>query len=85
MAKQRKNKSVSKRKETFWGRELEYIMPRRTFEDLTKDCKTDKFQYAMDYINQTYGLLGHVTSLVLEDEVVNGPRTPAMLEDVLTE
>ena len=85
MAKQRKNKGVSKSKENFWGRELEYIMPRRTFEDLTKDCKTDKFQFAMDYINTTYGLLGHVTSLVLEDEAVTGPHTPAMLEDVLME
>lgn len=85
MAKQRKNKGVSKDKKLFWGRELEYIMPRRTFEDLTKDCKSDKFQYAMDYINATYGLLGHVTSLVLEDEAVSGPKTPALLEDVLME
>lgn len=85
MAKQRKNKGVSNKKEQFWGRELEYIMPRRTFDDLTKDCKTNKFQYAMDYINQTYGLLGHVTSLVLEDEAVTGPHTPALLEDVLME
>lgn len=84
MAKQRKNKSVSK-EQKFWGRELEYIMPRQTFNDLTKDCKGDKFQYAMDYINQTYGLLGHVTSLVLEDEAVSGPKTPALLEDVLME
>lgn len=71
MAKQRKNKSnklESKKKELFWGRELEYIMPRQTFLDLTKDCKTDKVQFALDYINQTYGLLGHVTSLVLEGE-----------------
>jgi len=84
MAKQKRNKSVSK-EQKFWGRELEYIMPRRTFEDLTKEVKGDKFQYAMDYINQTYGLLGHVTSLVLEDELITGPRTPAMLEDVLTD
>lgn len=66
--KNRKNKAESKKIDPFWGRELEYIMPRQTFEDLTKDCKTNKFQYAMDYINQTYGLLGHVTSLVLEGE-----------------
>ena len=68
MAKQKKNKVESKKLDNFWGRELEYIMPRQTFNDLTKDCKTDKFQFAMDYINQTYGLLGHVTSLVLEGE-----------------
>lgn len=84
MAKQRKNKGVNRSKKMFWGRELEYIMPRRTFEDLTKDVKGDKFQFAMDYINQTYGLLGYVTSLVLEDEAITGPRTPAMLEDVMT-
>lgn len=70
MPKQRKAKSKveSKSKELFWGRELEYIMPRQTFNDLTKDCKGDKYQFAMDYINQTYGLLGHVTSLVLEGD-----------------
>lgn len=64
----RKNKAESKKIDPFWGRELEYIMPRQTFNDLTKDCKGDKFQFAMDYINQTYGLLGHVTSLVLEGD-----------------
>ena len=85
MAKQKKSKGVNRSNERFWGRELEYIMPRLTFEDLTQKVKGDKFQYAMDYINQTYGLLGHVTSLVLEDEAVTGPRTPAMLEDVMTE
>ena len=68
MAKQKKNKVESKSKELFWGRELEYIMPRATFNDLTKEVKSDKFQYVMDYTNQTYGLLGHVTSLVLEGD-----------------
>lgn len=68
MAKQKKIKAESK-VENFWGKELEYIMPRQMFNDLTKDCtKADKFQFAIDYINQTYGLLGHVTSLVLEGE-----------------
>jgi len=66
MAKQ-KNRGQSQVQKPFWGRELEYIMPRQTYLDLTKDVKGDKMQYAMDYINQTYGLLGHVTSLVLED------------------
>ena len=69
MAKQKKNRGESK-VQNFWGRELEYVMPRQTYEDLTKDCKGDKMQYAMDYINQTYGLLGHVTSLVLEDSQI---------------
>ena len=68
MPKQKKNRYDVRKKEHFWGRELEYIMPRQTFEDLTKDCKTNKFQFAIDYINQTYGLLGHVTSLILEGE-----------------
>ena len=81
MGKQ-KNKGVNRKQEQFWGRELEYIMPRQTFEDLTKDVKGDKFQFAMDYINQTYGLLGHVTSLVLEDAPISGPKTPAMMEDL---
>lgn len=85
MAKQRKSKGVSTRKEQFWGRELECIIPRQMFNDMTKDCKSNKFQYAMDYINQTWGLLGHVTSLVLEDAPITGPHTPAMLEDVLME
>lgn len=70
MAKQKKNRAVSQSTQPFWGRELEYVMPRAMFDDMTKDCKGDKYQYAMDYINQTYGLLGHVTSLVLEDHQV---------------
>ena len=66
MAKQKKNQVTSQKQERFWGRELEYIMPRAMFEDMTKDCKGDKYQYAMDYINQTFGLLGHVTTITLE-------------------
>lgn len=67
MAKQKKNRAVTQETTPYWGRELEYAMPRAMFDDMTKDCKGDKYQYAMDYINQTYGLLGHVTSLILED------------------
>ena len=75
MAKQKKNRVVAQDVEPFWGRELEYVMPRAMFEDMTRDCKGDKNKYAMDYINQTYGLLGHVTSLVLEDHQIQ--ITPA--------
>lgn len=78
MGKQ-KNRGTSQKKEQFWGRELEYVMPRQTFNDLTKDCKGDKMQFAMDYINQTYGLLGHVTSLVLEDVQIQ-MSTPILVE-----
>ena len=77
MAKQ-KNRGTTQKKELFWGRELEYIMPKQTYLDLTKDCKSDKMQFAMDYINQTYGLLGHVTSLVLEDTQIS--ISPIMME-----
>ena len=66
MAKQKNGKIQTQKKEQFWGRELEYIMPKAMFEDMTKDCKGDKNQYALDYINQTFGLLGHVTTITIE-------------------
>ena len=66
MAKARKGKIESTRQEQFWGRELEYVMTRGMFEALTENCKGDKNQYALDCINDTFGLLGHVTSITLE-------------------
>ena len=71
MAKQKKNRAVTQENKFFWGREIEYIMPRTMFDDMTKECKGDKYQYAIDQINQTYCVLGYVTSLVLEEAKIN--------------
>lgn len=72
----KKNKDMNRRIEykkprnaVLWGRELEYIMPIQTFRNLVEDMPKgkDAGQYVIEYINATYGLLGVVTSLVLED------------------
>lgn len=65
MAK-KSGKIQSQKQEQFWGRELEYIMPRGMYEAITEDVKGDKNQAALDYVNQTFGLLGHVTTITLE-------------------
>ena len=69
MAKQKKNHGSIK-EEFFWGPEIEYVMTRAQYEALTSECKGDKMKFAIDYINQTYGLLGHVTTLHLEDKPI---------------
>lgn len=65
MAK-RKSKTVSHKPDVFAGRELEYIMTKGMFDDITKECKGDKMQDALDYVNNTFGLLGWVTTLTIE-------------------
>lgn len=57
---------VSQKRERFYGKELEYVMPKRIFEEMTKDVHGDRGQWMIDYINDMYGLLGHVTSITLE-------------------
>ena len=65
MGKQ-KNKIQSQKKEDFFGRPIEYVMTSGLFDAITEDCKGDKNQFAIDYINDTYGLLGHVTTITIE-------------------
>ena len=67
MAKQKKNRGVSQETKPFWGRELNYVMSRTMYDDLTGDCKGEKMQAAIDYVNQMYNLRGHVTTLNIED------------------
>lgn len=60
------------RNKMLWGRELEYIMPLQSFRSLAAEAPkgVDPGQWVIEYINATYGLLGTVTSLVLEDVTV---------------
>ena len=62
----KKNKLEAQNPESFWGRGIEYIMPREMYEDITADVKGDKAQAALDCINNTFGLLGHVTTITIE-------------------
>ena len=36
---------VSQKRERFYGKELEYVMPKRIFEEMTKDVHGDRGQY----------------------------------------
>lgn len=51
-----------------WGRELEYVMPRGMYEDLRDQApkNVNAKDWVMDYINDTFGLLGTVTEIRIE-------------------
>lgn len=51
-----------------WGRELEYIMPRGMYEDLRNQApkNVNAKDWVIDYINDTFGLLGTVTEIRIE-------------------
>lgn len=51
-----------------WGRELEYIMPRAMYENLRDEAPKgiDPKKWIMNYINDTFGLLGTVTEIRVE-------------------
>lgn len=51
-----------------WGRELEYVMPRGMYEDLREQApkNVNAKDWVMDYINETFGLLGTVTEIRIE-------------------
>lgn len=51
-----------------WGRELEYIMPRGMYEDLRDQApkNVNAKDWVIDYINDTFGLLGTVTEIRIE-------------------
>lgn len=75
----KKNKEMNRRIEYkrprnkyLWGRELEYIMPTQSFRSLAAEAPkgVDAAQWVIEYINATYGFLGVVTSIVLEDVTV---------------
>lgn len=51
-----------------WGRELEYVMPRGMYEDLRNQAPSNvnAKDWVMDYVNETFGLLGTVTEIRIE-------------------
>lgn len=51
-----------------WGRELEYVMPRGMYEDLREQApkNVNAKDWVMDYVNDTFGLLGTVTEIRIE-------------------
>lgn len=67
MAKKKSNMVPQKQ---IWGRELEYIMPRMMYDDLVSEApkNVNTRDWVMQYINDTYGLLGTVTVLHIEGE-----------------
>jgi hypothetical protein len=51
-----------------WGRELEYVMPRGMYEDLREQApkNVNAKDWVIDYVNETFGLLGTVTEIRIE-------------------
>lgn len=51
-----------------WGRELEYVMPRGMYEDLRNQApkNVNAKDWVIDYVNETFGLLGTVTEIRIE-------------------
>lgn len=51
-----------------WGRELEYVMPRGMYEDLRNQApqNVNAKDWVMEYVNDTFGLLGTVTEIRVE-------------------
>lgn len=51
-----------------WGRELEYVMPRGMYEDLRSQApkNVNAKDWVIDYVNETFGLLGTVTEIRIE-------------------
>lgn len=51
-----------------WGRELEYVIPRGMYEDLRNQApkNVNAKDWVIDYINDTFGLLGTVTEIRIE-------------------
>lgn len=70
-------KSIQKfvwRPKNFWGKEIEYVMPRDEFDAIAakregKERNTDPWKFVLDYVNSTYRLLGTVTALSVEEKI----------------
>ena len=58
----KKNKEVARMPE------LEYVMHYGAYKELTEEApdNVNKKDWVIDYINQTYGLLGTVTKLTID-------------------
>lgn len=60
------------RPNNFWGKEIEYVMPRDEFEAIANKrerSNVDPWRFVLDYINDTFGLLGTVTALSVEEKI----------------
>lgn len=59
------------RPNNFWGKEIEYVMPRDEFEAIAskRERNVDPWRFVLDYINETYNLLGTVTALSVEEKI----------------
>ena len=63
------NKYFYKPKHEIWGREIEYIMGKEQFDAIanTRGNKNiNPYIYVIEYINETFGLLGTVTEIRIE-------------------
>ena len=66
------NKYFYKPKHEIWGREIEYIMGKEQFDAIanTRGNKNiNPYIYVIEYINETFGLLGTVTALSVEEKI----------------
>ena len=72
--KQRSNTPIKKQ---IWGRDLDYIMPKEMFDNICSEAPSNvnKRDWVMNYINETYGLLGTVTSIHVEGEAIRQEKT----------
>ena len=59
------------RPNNFWGKEIEYVMPRDEFEAIAskRGRNVDPWRFVLDYINDTFHLLGTVTALSVEEKI----------------
>ena len=59
------------RPNNFWGKEIEYVMPRDEFEAIAskRERNIDPWHFVLDYINDTFHLLGTVTALSVEEKI----------------
>lgn len=59
------------RPNNFWGKEIEYVMPRDEFEAIAskRERNVDPWRFVLDYINETFHLLGTVTALSVEEKI----------------
>lgn len=72
-------------KKQIWGRELEYIMPEGMYRSLCAEApgNVNKRDWVINYINETYGLLGTVTTLHIEGEPIKVEKVRSnILEDM---
>ena len=59
------------RPNNFWGKEIEYVMPRDEFEAIAskRERNVDPWRFVLDYINDSFHLLGTVTALSVEEKI----------------